>query len=324
MQFDWLLLVAALFGPLVLWILWRGQTLGVTLLRSRLVKLAARRDTKIVYAVVSWFGTFLHEVSHATVLLVSGHGLRQFRAGVETGHVLPARLRHGPIGFMSFLAAALAPMWIPAAVVLVGLAWVQSGTVHWVAAGPGLEQALNLLGLVLVEFPRQLILAMANLDLAFWPHLLLFLVILLAAPAARPSHLKASRFHGAEDQGDVAVLRSRIREHPSIFVGFLLLVYASYFLVLVAPAAYWWPMTALWMVAVTGIAVSLFGAVWWSLAALAARTSAVVAWLGPTAFVAAQILTRIQWPLPIWQINAVALASWGIVALLLRFVLPRR
>ena len=32
-------------------------------------------------------------VSNTAVLLLSGHGIRQFRAGAESGHVTPARMR---------------------------------------------------------------------------------------------------------------------------------------------------------------------------------------------------------------------------------------
>ena len=92
---NWQPFVAAAIPLALVWLLWRTQTLSVEALRVSLLRLDRHADQRWLYAIVSWFGTLLHEVSHATVLLLSGHGVKEFRAGVETGHVLPARMRGG-------------------------------------------------------------------------------------------------------------------------------------------------------------------------------------------------------------------------------------
>jgi len=320
----WEPFVAAAFGPAAVWGLWRAQTASVELLRWRLAKLAASRSLRWLYAVVSWFGVVVHELSHATVLLLSGHGIREFRAGVEQGHVLPARLRKGPVAFLSFLAAALAPLFLPPMLVLGGL-WllVDRGVVSFTAVGAGLGPAVDALRHALLDVPRRILLDLAGLDLARWPHALLLAVALLAMPSSRPSHVR-SRFHGSE--GDVAVLRAQIRRRPVVFLLFLLALYAAYWLVLVLPAAYWDPMEALWAVALTGVALAVLGAVWWSLVALARNTRWWAAWLGPVAFVGAEAALRavpqVASNLPL--LNALSLATWAVAGVAARLAVPRR
>ena len=101
----WQPFAAAAIPIVLVWILWRLQTLSVEALRVSLLHLDRHWDQKWLYAIVSWFGTFLHEVSHASVLILSGHGVKQFRAGVEEGHVIPARARGG-VWTLTFIVAA--------------------------------------------------------------------------------------------------------------------------------------------------------------------------------------------------------------------------
>ncbi len=327
---SWEPFVAAAFAPIVVWLLWRSQIYSVELLRWRLVKLVRWRGTKWLYSIVSWFGVFLHEVSHATVLILSGHGVKQFRAGVEQGHVIPGRMRTGPVAFLSFLVAALAPLFIPPLLALLGLIFLVNGQLlPFHDGGAGLQGAVDVLRREFIEFPLALAHAVAGLDLAQWPHAIVFLLVLLGMPASRPSHVKGSRFHGTKDEGDVAVLRQRIRQNPIVFVVFLLLLYGAYFATTLAPEAskgYWYAFEALWGVAITGILLAVFGAIWWTLTALTAQTKAVLAWLGPLAFIACEV--GLRWPTPSGlvseQINALSLAAWAVVAIGLALVIPRR
>jgi hypothetical protein len=315
----WQPFVAALFAPAAVWVLWRLQILSVEMLRGRLLRLATVRDQRWLYAIVSWFGVFLHEVSHASVLLLSGHGIREFRAGMEQGHVLPARMRRGPLGFLFFLVAALAPLFIPPLLFLAALLWLTGshGFVFSIPA-PGLEGALDGLQHSLVEVPLRIATALASLDLRTWQGGLLLVLALLAMPSGRPSHVKASRFHG-KDEGDVAVLRQQIRRNPWYFLLFLGLLYGAYFLHEFYPPAYWYPFQALWAVALTGVALAILGTLWWGLIGLGARTKALVWWLGPASFAVVQVLAPME-PL---QRNGVALLVWAVTAVALRLALPR-
>jgi hypothetical protein len=259
--------------------------------------------------------------------VLSGHGIKQFRVRSEEGHVTPARSRRGAVGFLSFLAAAMAPLYIPPALVLIGLiVLVDRALVPWATAGPGFMAAVGVLQALGTDLPLALVLALANLDLAAPAHIVVFLLVLLGVPGSRPSHVKGSRFHGKNDEGDVAVIRRRIRANPWPFVLFIGLLYVLYFpLVKWLPQAYWWPFQAVWAVALTGIVLALFGAAWWSIAAINSRAPLVVAWLAPALFVAAQVAPRmLDWGWSIPLTNGVAVAAWALAAIALGTTLARR
>jgi hypothetical protein len=318
------LFAAAAFAPLAVWLLWRGQTLSVESLRVALLWMA-RGGLRWLYATVSWFGTLVHEMSHASVLLLSGHGISQFRVGSERGHVTPTKVKTRGLGMLSFLVAALAPLFVPPLLVLLGVLFlVDKSVLVLPAPGPGLAPALDALKAVLLQFPLHLVQALAQLDLARWQHAALLALLLLALPGSRPSHVRGSRFHG-NAEGDVPVLRAHIRSHPVPFLLFLLLLYAAYFLTLLLPAAYWWPIGAVWALALTGIVLALVGAAWWGLVGLAGRTRFLLGWLGPAAFVAVQVGARTLHPAPaVASINLLSLAAWLAVGLLLFLVARRR
>jgi hypothetical protein len=320
----WEPFAAAAVAPLVVWVLWRVQTVGVDLLRRVLLVLARRWDTNVVYAVVSWFGTFLHEVSHATVLLLSGHGIREFRAGVEEGHVLPGRMRGGA-GMLFFLAAALAPLYIPPLLGLLAAYLVLHATpIPFTVGGDGVEGVWPALRPVLVDLPKDLALLVAGIDLADWRQLLVLAAVLLGTPASRPSHVK-TRFHAKGDGGDVPALRRHIRQHPLPFLLFIALLYGAYFAARWLPEAYWYPLEAVWSVAVAGLVFVAVSALVWGLLGLATRTWLAVGWLGPAAFAAVEVAGRaMDWPLSTLELNGVAALAWLAVGLLLAVALPRR
>jgi hypothetical protein len=321
---DPTLFAAAAFAPVAVWVLWRGQTLSVEALRLALLWMA-RRGLRWLYAVVSWFGTLVHELSHASVLLLSGHGISQFRAGVERGHVMPSHVKTRGLGMLSFLVAALAPLFVPPLLVLVAVVFLLDRSILVLPApGPGLQPALDALKEVLLEFPLRLVQALAHLDLARWQHVALLALVLLALPGSRPSHVKGSRFHGPSE-GDIPVLRAHIRKHPVPFLLFLLLLYVAYFLTLVFPAAYWIPIGAVWALALTGIVLAFVGAAWWALFGLAGSVHPLLGWLGPAAFVAVQVGARMLDPAPaVAAINLLSLAAWLAVGVVLFLVARRR
>jgi hypothetical protein len=323
----WEPFAAAAIAPVAVWVLWRCQTLSVEVLRWRLVKLANTPSLRWLYMTVSWLGVVLHELSHATVLLLSGHGIRQFRAGAESGHVLPARMQGGAWGLFSFTAAALAPLFIPPILVLAALHFLAGAAldVFHLPAGEALAQAVDAVRHSLVDVPLRVGLALGGLDLATWQGAACLAVAILAMPSSRPSHVKGSRFHGTKDEGDVPALRARIRRNPVPFILFLLLLYAAYFAMPYLPAAYWFPFQAVWAVALTGVALSLFGALWWGIVGLARNTKAWAWWLGPATFVACEVAFRaVPAFASLLEVNLASLAAWAAVAVALRFAFPGR
>lgn len=319
----WEPFAAALVAPVVIWVLWRLQILSVEALRVSLVRMA--RAHKWLYNVVSWFGTLIHELSHASVLLLSGHGIREFSVKVERGFVTPSRMRRGPVSFLFFLVAALAPLFVPPVLVLLAMAWVDGhGLVAYVIPAQGLAPAAGALQAMVLQLPRDLVLRLAHLDLSRWQEAVILAAVLLGMPSARPSHVKGSKFHGEKDEGDIAVLRSRIRQNPWPLIVFLLVLYGGYFAAMATwPAGYWVPLETVWALAVTGIVLALVGSALWALMGMAARTYWILGWLGPAAFAATWIiLHRLGWSS--LHINGLGLAVWFVVALLSAVLVPKR
>ncbi len=224
------LVVGALL-PLVLWILWRIQALVVDgVLRKGMFQLL--RHQRRVYNVVSWCGVLLHELAHAIFLLLGGHGIKDFRVGRDAGHVTPRRLRKNLWGHGTFLIAALAPMFVAPVVVLALLlvarpdlvAFFPAQQPRFDAVGASFDGAPGVLLIFGSFLLGSVVPAMLGLDLAAPLGLAVFLVAVLAIPSARPSHVKNK---GAEDEGDIAVLRATIKRRPWPTVAFLCLFTAA-------------------------------------------------------------------------------------------------
>lgn len=315
-------LAAGAVAPAALWMLWRGQTASVGALRWAMVRMT--RHAAWLYHVVSWFGTLLHELSHATVLLASGHGIKNASVRSETGHVTPRRARRDPLSFLSFLAAAIAPLWIPPALVLLAIALLVDGSVlQFHVVGLGWGETVQVLQESLWGTAAAVGTAFGSLDVTRPAHIAVLALALVAAPGSRPSHVKASRFHGGRDEGDIAVVRRRIRSQPVLFLLFLVGLWLLYFaLGWWAPGAYWVPFQALWAVAVTGVLLALFGATVWSIVAWNTFLHWVVRIVPPAMAVAAYVAVRMEWSVA--AANAAALGAWAAAVGVLLLVAPRR
>lgn len=323
----WRLFVAAAFAPFVVWALWRVQALAVDkVLRTGMFRLL--RYQRRTYNVVSWFGVLLHELSHAFFLVMGGHGIRQFRVGVDAGHVTPRQARRGPLGLMTFLLAAMAPMFTaPAAILALLLLLVAPGLLDPVSAGPGLQPAVDAFTVTFRDFLPGLLLALVGLDLAAPAGLSVFLLAVLALPSSRPSHVKGGK--GEADEGDIAVVRQKIRRQPVPFIVFVLLVYALYFaLVPFAPAWYWTGFQLLWGTAAVGIVLATLGGVGWWGVAQGGRITPLLGWLPVAVALAVQVLPRVvEVPgltgSPLWM-NLASLAVFAVLTAALASTAARR
>ena len=314
---------AAAFAPLVVWVLWRIQAFSVDKgLRRGMYKLL--RYQRKTYAVVSWMGVLIHELSHAGVLLVTGHGIRKFRVGVDGGHVVPRQVRRGPIGLLTFLAAAMAPMYVAPALLLgVTLLVLDAGLLDVSTAGLGWAAAWPVLRDMATDFPVRLLEVLVGLDLASWPGALVFGLIVFAMPSARPSYVAGKG--GEKDEGDIAVVRSKVRRHPVTILVFFGLLYASYFaLVPFFPAVYWGIWQTVWGVAMTAIVLAWLAGLGWLAVAHAGRVHWWAAWIPFAAAIAVQVLGRdpLEWPL--WVVNLASLGAFVVLAIGLAQVAGRR
>ena len=318
-------IAVAAFAPAVVWVLWRLQSLTVDqVLRRGMYKLL--RHQRVTYNIVSWFGVLLHEVSHALFLVLGGHGIRRFKVGVDSGHVVPQQMRRGPFGVITFVVAAMAPMFVAPALILTVAWWLLDPALVTVAsAGPGWDEAWPVLRDMLVAFPGRLGRALVGVDLATWRGLLVFGLMVFALPSARPSYLAGKG--GEKDQGDIAVVRAKVRRNAVTFVVLAALLVASYFVIVPwAPRIYWAAWQAVWATALTAILLAAAAGVGWYVVSRAGRAQFWAAWLPLAAAVAVQVLGR-QGVLPdmqMWLLNVVTLGVFAVLAFGVAAAAPRR
>ncbi|MGB1697028.1 MAG: hypothetical protein ACPHK8_01355 [Thermoplasmatota archaeon] len=321
MILDWL---PALLVPVVIWVVWRLQAWSVQGLRGSMVRLT--RGNRGLYHTISWFGTLLHEISHALVLLLSGHGIRGFNVRSTTGHVLPARLRRDPLSTLAFGLAALAPQFFVPFLVILGASLVGSQatgeawglSMAW-SAGPGWSGFLDALE-GLARFPLVPAKGLLRMDLATWQGILFLAIVLLGAPGTRPSHVKEK----GQSDGDIAVLRARIKSQPVPFLALLVVVVLAHpILMWLAPAAYWLPITWVWILGVTGIFIALFGSLVWATVYRNSRIQWPLAWIPLAVGVGLQVVLRWQ-DTDAWIVNPVSFGAWIALAWTLAAVAQKR
>lgn len=309
METGWLLAAAV---PLVAtWVLWRVQALAVDkVLRVGMFKLL--RWQRRTYNVVSWFGVLLHELSHAALLLVGGHGIREFSVHTDHGHVKPRHRRTGVYGRFTFVLAAMAPLYVaPAAILAVAALLLEPDLVRPATAAPGLDAAWTAVRDLVTTFPLRLGEVLLGLDVTTGAGLAVFLLAVLAIPAARPSHVRSE----GRSEGDVAVLRATIRERPLMWLVLLAALYGAYFLLVPRwPEAYWTAFRVVWAVALTAVLLAVAGGLGWWAVAWTGRVRPVVAWIPYAAAVAVQWGGRAYTGLPVVVLNLLTLAAFGLLA----------
>jgi hypothetical protein len=292
--------------PLVIWALWRLQAFSVQGLRGSMVRLT--RGNRAIYHTVSWFGTLLHETSHALVLLLSGHGIRDFNVKSTTGHVVPRRLRRDPVSTLAFAFAALAPQFfVPALVLAAAMFFLDARfTFESYAFLPALTSMAQ-------EVPLRLGRALVDADITNWKHAIFWLLVLLGAPGTRPSHVKED---GRSD-GDIAVLRGRVKSQPMPFVGLWILLLGAFVIASFTEINWFWlPLQWVWAIAVTGIFIAVLGSLWWWTVYQNSRIKAWASWIPVVAAIILQVFGRMT-DLPIWAINGASLAAWICLAVVL-------
>lgn len=313
-------LAAAIMPLVALWVLWRLQAIAVDhALRPGMFQLL--RYQRRTYKVVAWMGVLLHELSHAAFLLIGFHGIQRFKVGVDGGHIVPQQVRRGPYGTLTFLAAAMAPMFVAPAIVL-AVVWLLLDTqlIQIAGAGVGWAAAWPVLRDLAVDLPVRLVRALVGIDLATWPGALVFLLAIFAMPAARPSYVK----RGRKAEGDIVVFRRTVRKHPLLVAGVVLALVAAYFVLVPRhPAWYWAGWQIAWGIALVAIVLGALAGVGWYAVAWTGRIRAWAAWLPAAAAVLVQWQGR-AFDMPMWAINLASLLAGAVLALGLLQVARRR
>ncbi len=315
---DWV--IAGAIPIALAWLLWRVQALAVNqALRGGMYRLL--RYQRTTYSVVSWFGVLVHEISHATVLLLGGHGIRRMKVGVDAGHVTPRQVRKGPLGTLTFIAAALAPM-IAAPAAVTGMLLLGGTRLPGPLVVPGIRTAWDNLGQVAVQVPAALVRDLIGMDVTTGIGAALFLLAVFAMPSARPSHVKTK---GEADEGDIAVVRRLIRRRPWPVIAFAVFLYALYFAAAAWGARwYWFAWQAVWTVALVGIALAAIMGVVWYAVAWTGRIQRWIAWLPYAVAIGVQVGGRTVETPGMWVVNLATIAAFLAFSAGLRIAAARR
>ncbi len=317
---TWQDAIVAAAPIIIAWLLWRIQAFSINrFLRGGMYRLL--RYQRTTYNIVSWFGVLIHEISHAVVMLLGGHGITQFRVGVDSGHVTPKQVRKGPLGTLTFIAAALAPMVAaPAAIaafLLIGRPLPEPST----AAGfRGVQDNLATISRDMVE---RLVVDLVGMDVTTWMGASLLLLAVFAMPSARPSHVKNK---GEADEGDIAVVRALIKRRPLPVILFWVLIYGAYFAVVPFwPQFYWLAWQMVWSIGIVGAALAIIMGLVWYAVAWTGRIQRWLAWIPYALAVAVQVGGRLlDWHGSTWLLNLLSVAVLLGLAFALRTVAPRR
>jgi hypothetical protein len=323
MAFEPSWFAAAAFAPIVVWLLWRVQSIAINQgLRRGMYKLL--RYQRKTYNVVSWMGVLLHELSHAFFLLIGGHGICNFKVGVDSGHVTPTQVRRGPLGLLSFLAAALAPMFVaPAIIFVVAWRWIDPALLTIASAGSGWALAWPVLRATGSEFPIGLLEVLVGLDVTTISGAVVFALAVFAMPSARPSYVARKR--GEKDEGDIAVVRAKARKQPLTILAFFGLIFASYFVMIGwAPQVYWGVWQIAWATAMTAIVLAVLAGLGWAAVAWSGRIRWWAAWVPLAAAIGVQVFGRRDWAPELWIINLATIGIFALLALGLWQVAGRR
>lgn len=204
--------IAFLLPFAVLYASWRFQEFLVNLLRWPLASIAGQSNA--FEAFLTFFGTLLHEVSHASILLVTGQGIMEFHVRPYHGHVLPRRAFGNWYGHLVLAAAAVAPLWlIPFLTIAVSTGLLG---VNWLNApvfSPDAQMEFYRASIAVSLSAMQDTLVQA----ARYPFLLTVMIVTLivASPGLRPSKFIDD---DGQKSGDIWVLRRTVRRHPIPFI----------------------------------------------------------------------------------------------------------
>ena len=203
----------------------------LTMLQSLFVNRAQFHIAKIyyphprMYKALNWWGTFVHELSHALMVLVSLNKIKEFKVGSGGGHVTwSSTKRQGYIAWLSAQIVSLAPFFIPPLLIGIPLVYTKIIDLKGITVNFGFSDPINMILMLWLELIPQLALKigkmLAGLNLfCFWDVLLL-VILMFSFSGAKPSSIKDS---GVE--GDIQSFLRRCKEHPVYtFFSFVLLI----------------------------------------------------------------------------------------------------
>jgi hypothetical protein len=184
-----------------------------------------------MYKALNWWGTFVHELSHALMVLVSLNKIKEFKVDSGGGHVTwSSTKKQGYIAWISAQIVSLAPFFIPPLLIGIPLVYTKTIDLKSVIANLGFSDPINTILMLCLELIPQLILKigkmLAVLNLFCIWDVLLVVILMFSFSGAKPSSIKDGCM-----EGDIQSFLRRCKEHP-IYTFFSLMLLISVFWVI--------------------------------------------------------------------------------------------
>jgi hypothetical protein len=167
-----------------------------------------------MFKVLNWWGTFIHELSHALMVLLSLNKIKEFKVGSSGGHVTwLSTKKQGYIAWLSAQITSLAPFFIPPLLIGIPLVYTEIIDLKGITVNFGFADPINMISMLCIELIPQLVLKigkmLAGLNLfCFWDVLLL-VILIFSFSGAKPSSIKDSGM-----EGDIQSFLRQCKEHP--------------------------------------------------------------------------------------------------------------
>ena len=196
---------------LILLLLTTAQSLFVNRAQFHIAKIYYPHPR--MYKALNWWGTFIHELSHALMVLFSLNKIKEFKVGSSGGHVTwSSTKRQGYIAWLSAQIISLAPFFIPPLLIGIPLVYTEIIDLKGITVNFGFADPLNMISMLCLELIPQLVLKigkmLAGLNLLCFWDVLLLVILMFSFSGARPSSIKDSHM-----EGDIQSFLKRCKEH---------------------------------------------------------------------------------------------------------------
>ena len=196
---------------LILLLLTTAQSLFVNRAQFHIAKVYYSHPR--MFKALNWWGTFMHELSHALMVLLSLNKIKEFKVGPGGGHVIwSSTKRQGYAAWLSAQIVSLAPFFIPPLLIGIPLVYTKIIDLKGITVNFGFSDPINMISMLCLELIPQLALKigrmLAGLNLfCFWDVLLL-VILMFSFSGAKPSSIKDSHL-----EGDIQSFLRRCKEH---------------------------------------------------------------------------------------------------------------
>ena len=208
---------------LILLLLTTAQSLFVNRAQFHIAKVYYHHPR--LYKALNWWGTFVHELSHALMVLLSLNKIKEFKVGSNGGHVTwSSTKKQGYIAWLSAQITSLAPFFIPPLLIGVPLVYTEIINLKGITVNFGFSDPINMVSMLCLELIPQLALKigkmLAGLNLLCIWDVLLLVILMFSFSGAKPSSIKDSHL-----EGDIQSFLRQCKEHLTYtFFSLVLLI----------------------------------------------------------------------------------------------------